>query len=200
MRFNCARISPTARRWRSFLKRGRKRRLTRIAMDSSRSSTRIASERQHRASESTSATRRARMSDDIHDTRLRDIKPPMEIPQRLGMALVDARRRWPWWPVALLIALAWLAETRANVPVVPPVSRSRSREAETARKRSAHFATEAILHRGSDTVRFYLEERFNFRAPERTTEEFLHELQRTDPAAARIRRKASVNFCSAATS
>jgi len=32
----------------------------------------------------------------------------------------------------------------------------------------------------SDAARWYLEERFNFRAPERTTEEFLHELQRTD--------------------
>ena len=32
----------------------------------------------------------------------------------------------------------------------------------------------------SDTIRFYLEECFDFRAPERTTEEFLHELQDTD--------------------
>src|SRR5207248_420475 len=32
----------------------------------------------------------------------------------------------------------------------------------------------------SDTIRYYLEERFTFRAPERTTEEFLIELQRTN--------------------
>jgi hypothetical protein len=32
----------------------------------------------------------------------------------------------------------------------------------------------------SDTIRSYLEEQFDFRAPERTTEEFLHELQATD--------------------
>ena len=32
----------------------------------------------------------------------------------------------------------------------------------------------------SDTIRFYLEERFDFRAPERTTEEFLRELGETD--------------------
>ena len=31
-----------------------------------------------------------------------------------------------------------------------------------------------------DTIRFYLEERFSFRAPERTTEEFLYELQNTN--------------------
>ncbi len=32
----------------------------------------------------------------------------------------------------------------------------------------------------SDTIRTYLEERFDFHAPERTTEEFLHELQATN--------------------
>jgi hypothetical protein len=32
----------------------------------------------------------------------------------------------------------------------------------------------------SDTIRTYLEERFNFRAPDRTTEEFLHELKSTN--------------------
>ena len=32
----------------------------------------------------------------------------------------------------------------------------------------------------SDTIRFYLEECFDFRAPERTTGEFLHELRATD--------------------
>ena len=32
----------------------------------------------------------------------------------------------------------------------------------------------------SDTARGYLEERFEFHAPERTTEEFLYELQNTD--------------------
>lgn len=31
----------------------------------------------------------------------------------------------------------------------------------------------------SDTARWYLEQRFNFHAPERTTEEFLHELKAT---------------------
>jgi len=32
----------------------------------------------------------------------------------------------------------------------------------------------------SDALRAYLEERFSFRAPERTTEEFLHELRSTN--------------------
>lgn len=41
----------------------------------------------------------------------------------------------------------------------------------------------------SDTVRVYLEERFNFHAPERTTEEFLHELRGTDLLAAEQKEK-----------
>ena len=32
----------------------------------------------------------------------------------------------------------------------------------------------------SDTIRWYLEERFEFHAPERTTEEFLYELRNTN--------------------
>src|SRR5262249_14616385 len=32
----------------------------------------------------------------------------------------------------------------------------------------------------SDTIRLYLEQRFSFHAPDRTTEEFLHELQATE--------------------
>ena len=32
----------------------------------------------------------------------------------------------------------------------------------------------------SDTIRWYLEERFDFHAPDRTTEEFLYELQGTE--------------------
>jgi hypothetical protein len=41
----------------------------------------------------------------------------------------------------------------------------------------------------SDTVRTYLEERFDFHAPERTTEEFLHELQGTKLLAAEQKEK-----------
>ena len=41
----------------------------------------------------------------------------------------------------------------------------------------------------SDTIRVYLEERFDFHAPERTTEEFLHELQGTDLLSAEQKEK-----------
>jgi hypothetical protein len=63
------------------------------------------------------------------------------------------------------------------VPVIPPHVRARQRlqEALALIGRPREFC---ILV--SDTVRLYLEERFDFRAPERTTEEFLHELRGTE--------------------
>ena len=75
-----------------------------------------------------------------------------------------------------------LAHELANkhVPVPPPVP---------PHVRAKHKLQQALALIGqpkpfctvvSDTVRSYLEERFTFRAPERTTEEFLHELQATN--------------------
>lgn len=109
---------------------------------------------------------------------IRDIKPPIEIPSGL---------EWLWWTLgivalAALLLLAWRYWHRrmTHVPVVPPVP--------------AHIRAKQMLERAlafivepkqfctlvSDTIRVYLEERFNFHAPERTTEEFLRELQATD--------------------
>jgi hypothetical protein len=109
---------------------------------------------------------------------LRDIKPPVEIPS--GWA-------WVWW-VLLVLAVAALAfwawrywqKRRAQaqvVPVVPPHIRAkqRLREALALIGQPREFC---ILV--SDTIRGYLEERFDFQAPERTTEEFLYELRGTD--------------------
>ena len=108
---------------------------------------------------------------------LRDIKPPVEIPS--GWA-------WVWWvlaalALAVLLVLAWRAwqKRRAQVPpvpVIPPHVRAKQklREALALIGRPREFC---ILV--SDTLRLYLEERFDFHAPERTTEEFLHELAGT---------------------
>ena len=76
---------------------------------------------------------------------------------------------WKWWQYR-----------RANVPVVPPVpahvrAKQKLQEALGLLAQPKPFC---ILV--SDTIRAYLEEQFDFRAPERTTEEFLHELQVTD--------------------
>jgi hypothetical protein len=108
---------------------------------------------------------------------LRAIKPPVEIPN--GWL-------WVWVAIAaiFLAALAfWLwkrhKESRQRalvVPAVPPHERARQ------------LLQEALQHiheppvfcvMVSDAIRHYLEERFNFHAPDRTTEEFLHELSAT---------------------
>ena len=109
---------------------------------------------------------------------LRDIKPPVEIPS--GWALVG----WVLGALAVagLVFWAWRywQKRRAQVPpipVIPPHIRAKQklREALAWIGQPREFC---ILV--SDTVRAYLEERFDFHAPERTTEEFLYELQGTN--------------------
>lgn len=109
---------------------------------------------------------------------LRDIKPPVEI---------ISAWVWLWCALAALALLAVLffawrlwRKRRAQVPVAPPApahvrAKEKLREALALISEPKPFC---ILV--SDTVRFYLEERFDFRAPERTTEEFLYELQNTN--------------------
>ena len=109
---------------------------------------------------------------------LRDIRPPVAI---------SSGWEWLWWVVgALLVALLcylfwrWLRKRKALaqvVPVVPPHVRA-LRGLEDALGQIGDARTFCIMV--SDTIRIYLEERFAFRAPERTTEEFLYELQGTN--------------------
>lgn len=109
---------------------------------------------------------------------LRDIKAPVEIPNALLWILMGAGAL-----VLLgLIVLAWLLwrQKRNHVVVVPPVPPH-------VRAKQNLNAALALIGNPlpfcvlvSDTIRVYLEERFSFRAPERTTEEFLHELQSTN--------------------
>jgi len=109
---------------------------------------------------------------------LRAIKPPVEIPN--GWL-------WVWWILgaallAALLALAWRfwrkkQEEAAYVPPIPPHVRARQK-LEEALALLGQPRPFCILV--SDTVRLYLEERFDFHAPERTTEEFLHELKATN--------------------
>jgi hypothetical protein len=96
---------------------------------------------------------------------------------------------WLWviWIASILAlgVIAWLAwrhwrKKAAAVPAVPPVPPH-------VRARLALEAALALLSDPkafsiavSGATRDYLEERFNFRAPERTTEEFLYELQGTN--------------------
>jgi hypothetical protein len=110
---------------------------------------------------------------DIHD-----IKPPVEISNGW---------EWLWWTIGVLLAatlllLAWRyflkRVTRASItPPVPAHIRAK-RKLEEALALIAQPKPFVIAV--SDTARMYLEERFDFRAPERTTEEFLRELGGTD--------------------
>jgi hypothetical protein len=107
---------------------------------------------------------------------LRDIKPPWVIPSGWAWVL--------WTALALvLVGAAWWLwrywrRKKAEVPAAPVIP---------AHVRAKQKLQEALALLGqprefcilvSDTIRWYLEERFDFRAPERTTEEFLHELRR----------------------
>ena len=109
---------------------------------------------------------------------LRDIKPPVEIPS--GWA-------WAAWTlgalaIAGLLFWAWEYWQRQRgivptVPIVPPHVRARQKLEEALALLGDPKAFCILV---SDTIRWYLEERFDFHAPERTTEEFLYELTATN--------------------
>jgi hypothetical protein len=109
---------------------------------------------------------------------LRDIKPPVEIPTGWLWAI--------WVAGALLLAalgyFAWRYWQKrqaqmAIIPIIPPHVRAKQKlqEALGLLGQPREFCIMV-----SDTIRYYLEERFTFRAPERTTEEFLYELRQTE--------------------
>jgi hypothetical protein len=114
---------------------------------------------------------------------IRAIKPPVEIPS--GWAWVG------WLLLAILVAVGlfflwrwWVkkASAPALVPVIPPHVRAKQRLQEALRLISdPRLFCIAV----SDALRVYLEERFQLRAPERTTEEFLQDLQHTSHLDAR---------------
>jgi len=111
-------------------------------------------------------------------TDIRDIKPPVEI---------TSGWEWLWWGLAALAILSlailawrWWQKRRAQVPVMPPVP-AHVRAKQKLQDALALIAQpKPFVIAVSDTTRYYLEERFDFHAPERTTEEFLYELHRTD--------------------
>jgi hypothetical protein len=109
---------------------------------------------------------------------IRDIKPPIEI---------SSGWEWLWWTLGTLAVLAILffawklwKKHRSQIPIVPPIP------AHVRAKQKLEAALALISQPKefcilvSDTIRLYLEEQFTFRAPERTTEEFLRDLGGTD--------------------
>ena len=105
---------------------------------------------------------------------IRDIKPPIDSPNSLA---------WLWWTLRILAVLVVLyllwrywrqrSAQMVVIPRVPPHVHARQKLAEALAliAQPKPFCIEV-----SDITRVYLEQRFNFHAPERTTEEFLREL------------------------
>jgi hypothetical protein len=118
---------------------------------------------------------------------IRDIKPPVAIPNGW---------EWLWWTLgALAVAVLlfavwrWWQKRRSQIPEEPPVPAHVRAKQKLDEALALISQPKLFCILVSDTIRFYLEERFNFRAPERTTEEFLHELQDTDLLAAEQKKK-----------
>ena len=108
---------------------------------------------------------------------IRDIKPPMEISDGYT---------WLWWVILILaIAVAaflvwrWLKNKKANIVLPPPVPAHIRARQKLEQALALITQPKPFVIAVSDTARAYLEERFNFCAPERTTEEFLRELAGT---------------------
>jgi hypothetical protein len=121
----------------------------------------------------TNATTPIAPADDI-----RDIKPPIEILSGL---------EWLWWVLAALSTLAvlfliwrWWQKRRSQIVFMPPVPAHVRAKQKLDEALALISKPKPFVVAVSDTARTYLEERFEFRAPERTTEEFLRELSGTD--------------------
>ena len=109
---------------------------------------------------------------------IRGVKAPVEVPNDwawvlwlLGIAVGLAVAYWAWrrWRKTRVYKLM--------VPPTPPHVRARQR----LHAALAHIQDPRLFcSEVSDALRVYLEERFRFHAPERTTEEFLVELQSTN--------------------
>jgi len=109
---------------------------------------------------------------------IRDIKPPVEIPNDWA---------WLWWLLGaaalVLLLLGWrhfLKQVTRATPGPPPVPAHLRAKQKLAEALALISQPKPFCILVSDTARAYLEERFSFRAPERTTEEFLRELGGTD--------------------
>ncbi|HUA66895.1 MAG TPA: hypothetical protein VME24_13700 [Alphaproteobacteria bacterium] len=112
-------------------------------------------------------------TNDIHD-----IKPPIDIPNGL---------EW-LWPVlgalfvAAILFIAWKMwkMSRLKEAVEPLIPAHIRAKLDLRRALDLIGQPKEFCILVSDTVRRYLEERFAFHAPDRTTEEFLRELSETD--------------------
>ena len=110
-------------------------------------------------------------------TDIRDIKPPIDIPNSLA---------WLWQLLILLALMAaawllwrWWKNRKLNIVLPPPVPAHVRAKQKLEQALALITQPKPFVIAVSDTARTYLEERFDFHAPERTTEEFLRELAGT---------------------
>ncbi|MBU6402728.1 MAG: LPXTG cell wall anchor domain-containing protein [Verrucomicrobia bacterium] len=106
---------------------------------------------------------------------IRGLKPPVPIP---------AQWAWLWGTLAALALAAlagWLWRRRRKRPPLAPATPPVPAHVRARQRLHDAYALLSEPHRFcfavSNAIRWYLEERFDFHAPERTTEEFLSELQ-----------------------
>ena len=109
---------------------------------------------------------------------IRDIVPPVEIVSPWS---------WLWWglgflALAIAVFVIWKRwqKGKSQIPVIPPLPPHVRAKLKLQEALALISQPKPFVITVSDTARHYLEERFDFHAPERTTEEFLHELRRTD--------------------
>jgi hypothetical protein len=105
---------------------------------------------------------------------IRDIKPPLEI---------SSGWEWLWWAAMVLtVAIAaallwrWLKNRKTNIVPPPPIPAHVRAKQKLQQALALIAQPKPFVVAVSDTARAYLEDRFDFHAPERTTEEFLREL------------------------
>ena len=132
-------------------------------------------------------------------TKAPQVAPEQAIDIRGLKPIIAPPTPWYWWllgalAVAGLIALiVWFIRRRPAKPATPPPpphvrARHRLNRALDLLSDPRAFCIEV-----SDALRTYLEERFQLRAPERTTEEFLLELQ-SSPALATGQKQTLAEF------
>ncbi len=107
---------------------------------------------------------------------IRAIKPPVEIRDWRAIGMWTGGTLLGATLVALALWLWWRNRPKPQPVIIPPHVRAREKlEAALLLINDPRAFCTAV----SDAVRWYLEERFQLRAPERTTEEFLRDLQTT---------------------
>ena len=107
-------------------------------------------------------------------TDIRDIKPPIEISD--GLAWLWSSLIFLALAVAAFLLWRWFKNRKTNIVLPPPLPAHIRAKQKLEQALALITQPKPFVIAVSDTARTYLEERFDFHAPERTTEEFLREL------------------------